>query len=79
MSDQKPTILAQAEAMVEAEIEPLADDEKAALSVTGGNHSQRIGGAVDLGKGFSAGGHVEHTEGEKVGWFAGLTKKWKKR
>ena len=76
---RKPTILEQATADVTRSIEPLADDEKAVVSVTSDKDTLvRAGGAVDLGKGFSAGGHVEKPRSSGWDWFAGLTKRWRK-
>jgi hypothetical protein len=62
---------------VEREIQ-LEADEKAAIAVDATNTGGRIGVAVDLGKGFEVGGHVEVAKGKKPGWFAGLKKSWKK-
>lgn len=81
MPDQPPrkSILEQATAAVEHSIEPLADDEKAAISVTSDQDTLvKAGGAVDLGKGFQAGGEVEKKRSAGWEWFAGLTKRWKK-
>lgn len=80
MSNQPPkTILEQATDQVTRSIEPLADDERAVIVGTGDNAGFRIGAAVEIGKGFAAGGHVEKKTGEKgVGWFAGFKKRWLK-
>jgi len=81
MSDRphKPTILDQATADVMRSIEPLEDDDKARVSVTTDKDTLvRAGGAVDLGKDFAAGGHVEKKRGAGWDWFAGLTKRWRK-
>jgi hypothetical protein len=67
----------QIDAHVRREVQ-LEADEKAALAVEAENGGGRVGAAVDLGKGFTAGGHVEKKAGQKIGWFAGLTKRWKK-
>ncbi len=77
------SILQQGEEQITNAIAPLGDDDKAAIIATAestahGNRG-RVAGAVDIGKGWSAGGHVEKTEGQKVGWFAGFRKRWKKK
>jgi hypothetical protein len=74
----RKSILQQAEDQVTASIEPLADDEKVAVAVTSDEDTLvRVGGAVDLGKGFAAGGHVEKPRSSGWDWFAGLT--WRKK
>lgn len=76
----KPSILANVEQHVAAEVAQLAADEKAKVAVSSDQDTLvRAGGAVDLGKGFSAGGHVEKTRSAGWGWFAGVTKRWKKK
>lgn len=77
MNDPTKSIREQIDAQVAREVQ-LEADERAAVSVEGENGTVRVGAAVDLGKGFTAGGHVEKKSGEKVGWFAGLTKRWKR-
>lgn len=77
MKDPQKSIRQQIDAQVAREVQLEADD-KAALAVSGEDGKVRVGAAVDLGEGFSAGGHVEKKPGEKVGWFVGLTKRWRK-
>lgn len=77
MNDSTKSIRQQIDAQVAREVQ-LESDEKAAIAIAGENGTARLGGAIDLGKGVIAGGHVEKKPGEKVGWFAGLTKRWKK-
>lgn len=76
MGEQGP-ILASGLAQVKNAVEPLEDDDKAVVVATGDNAGVRVGAAVDLGKGFEAGGHVEKSSAG-WGWFAGLAKRWKK-
>lgn len=77
MNSPTKSIREQIDAQVAREVQ-LEADEKAAVAVEGDNGAVRVGAAIDLGKGFTAGGHVEKKPGEKVGWFAGITKRWKK-
>lgn len=79
MSDlSKKTILAQGQEQIARSIEPLADYDKAAVVVTSDTETHvRVGGAVDLGKGFSAGGHVEKPRDSGWGWFLGAM--WRKK
>lgn len=77
MSDpQRPSILSQATKQTENIAADLAEDEKARIAVTSDSDTPiRVGGAVDLGKGFAAGGHVEKTP-TGWGWFVGGVKRW---
>lgn len=77
MTDPTKSIRQSIDAQVAKEVQ-LEADEKAKLAASTDNGGARIEGAIDLGKGFTAGGHVEKKPGEKVGWFAGLRKRWKK-
>lgn len=80
MSDQPPkTILAQGEQQVTELVAQLAPDEVAKVAAGADTAGVRIGGAVDLGNGFTAGGHVEKSYGGGWGWFVGATKRWFKR
>jgi hypothetical protein len=77
VNDPTKSLREQIDAQVAREVQ-LEADERAAVAVSGENGAVKVGGAIDLGKDFTAGGHVEKAPGQKVGWFAGLTKRWKK-
>lgn len=79
MSDQpvKPSILANVEKHVAAEVSQLAPDEIAKVGATADREKGiQIGGAVDVGKGVSIGGHVERAPTGRWGWFVGGMKRW---
>ena len=75
----RKTILEQGIAQAKA---PLQADDLAVLSSGVDEKKLRVEGAIDLGDNFEAGGYVErqHVDGWRNGWgfFAGLTKRWKK-
>jgi hypothetical protein len=80
MPEQLPrkSILEQGQDQAKAAIEPLADDDRAVVAVTSDNDTLvRVGGAVEIGKGFAAGGHVEKPRNSGWNWFAGLL--WRKK
>ena len=77
MTDQpRKSIAAQADEQVTAYVSELAADEKAKIAATADKAGVKVGGAVDLGDGFSAAGHVEKNHATGWGWFAGLKKRW---
>lgn len=78
-SPLRKSIAAQADAQITAYVSELAEHERAKVAAAADNAGVKVGGAVDLGNGFAAGGHVEKKTGEKgVGWFAGFRKRWLK-
>jgi hypothetical protein len=65
MTESNKSILANVDAQVAKSLEPLAADDRAVVAASGDNAGVRVGAAVDLGKGFAAGGHVEKVKGTK--------------
>lgn len=72
----RKTIAAQADEQVTAYVSELAVDEKAKIAAAADKSGVKVGGAVDLGDGFSAAGHVEKNYSTGWGWFAGFKKRW---
>lgn len=54
----------------------LADDERAAVSVTGEGGNVHVAGAVAVGEGKEIIGGVDKPKGKGLGWFAGFS--WRK-
>lgn len=77
MADLPKTILQQASERLTHqiqthELEPLDDADKAVVRVTSDQDTLiKASGAVDLGKGFQAGGEVEKTRTSGWQWFVG--------
>lgn len=76
VAEQKPTILKQGERQVAQIVAEVAPNEVAKVAASADNAGVKVGGAIDLGDRFSAGGHVERRYGGGWGWFVGGVKRW---